>query len=258
MSVLYIAPNADFRDDVKRAYEKYVDRISRGTLMMLSPPGGERKYYVYEWFTRDSGKVFYVGKGTRSRYRHILYDMKRPRGAEYKELQDAFGIDCCFLAKGLTSREAEIYKLCMVIERTDAGEVLLQYANNPGVTAYWDRIEKIKTACANRTFTPEILVSDYRRRYFGVVPPAYDLFDMSRLHVTLHASFSQSSPDTIQEMGELRDLITSAGGRVYAKIAKGTQAVIELDCMDYDKYMQYKSAGLMVYHAFDVMQQLRE
>ena len=132
------------------------------------------------------------------------------------------------------------------------------YANNPGVTAYWDRIEKIKTACANRTFTPEILVSDYRRRYFGVVSPAYDLFDMSRLHVTLNASFSQSSPDTIQEMGELRDLITSAGGRVYAKIAKGTQAVIELDCMDYDKYMQYKSAGLMVYHAFDVMQQLRE
>ena len=64
MSVLYIAPNADLRDDVKRAYEKYADRISRGTLMMLSPPGGERKYYVYEWFTRDSGKVFYVDTAT--------------------------------------------------------------------------------------------------------------------------------------------------------------------------------------------------
>lgn len=258
MSVLYIGPNADLRDDVKCAYEKYADRISRGTLMMLSPPGGERKYYVYEWFTRDSGKVFYVGKGTGRRYRHILYDMKRPRGAEYKELQDTFGIDYRFLAKDLTSREAEIYELCMVIERADAGEVLLQFANNPGVATYWDKVEKIKSACISRAFTPQILVSDYRRRYLGVEPPAYDRFDMSRLHVTLRASFSQSSAETIQEMGKLRELISAAGGRAYATVAKGTQAIVEFDCMDYDKYVQYKSAGLMVYHAFDVMRRMRE
>ena len=29
----------------------------------------ERKYYVYVWFYKDTEKVFYVGKGTKYRYR---------------------------------------------------------------------------------------------------------------------------------------------------------------------------------------------
>lgn len=29
----------------------------------------ERKYYVYAWFYKDSGKVFYIGKGSKYRYR---------------------------------------------------------------------------------------------------------------------------------------------------------------------------------------------
>ena len=50
---------------------------------------GERKFYVYEWFTIDDNKVFYVGKGTGTRYNHIITsDMKRSKGALYKELQE--------------------------------------------------------------------------------------------------------------------------------------------------------------------------
>lgn len=37
----------------------------------------ERKYYVYEWYYKDSGKIFYVGKGCKYRYRSRKRDNKQ-------------------------------------------------------------------------------------------------------------------------------------------------------------------------------------
>lgn len=256
MSVLWLGQQSGLREDVSCIYEEYKDRISRGKLMMLSPPGGEEKFYVYEWFTKDTGKVFYVGKGTGSRYRHIIYDMKRPRGAEYKELREHFGIDSRFIAKGLTSREAEIYELCMIIRRTDQGEVLLQFGDNPGSQQYWADVENRQNACIQRNFAPEIVVDPYHRRYFDVVPPSYDPVDLSRLRVTFSASYSKDYSATRQEMEQVRALIDGAGGRVFATAAKSVQAIVEFDMMDYNRFMSYKAKGLLVYHAFDVVRHL--
>lgn len=258
MSMLWIGPPPKLRDDVAHMYEKYADRISRGDIMMLSPPGGESKYYVYEWFTRDMGKVFYVGKGTGRRYRHIISDMKRPRGKEYQELQDSFGIEYRFLVEGVTSFEAELYELCVILERTDAGEVLLQSAHGPGDAWYGAAAGSMVPACVRRDFVPEIIVSKYRSRYFGVEPPEYDAVDRTRLAVTFRASLTDGSPATVQEMERVKELIVSLGGKAFSTVAKGTQAVVEFDCMDYEQYVKYKSMGLLVYHAFDVARELKE
>lgn len=240
-------------EDVSAVCMKYAERSSELGLVQLSPPGGEKKFYVYEWFTKDTGKVFYVGKGTGSRYRHIISDMNRPRGKEYKELQKAFGIDYRFLIKGLTSREAELYEKCMILARIDAGEVLLQSANNPKAMECWGYGGDIKEKCIHRKFVPQILVGDYYRRYFGIVPPGYDQVDLTRLHVTFKRSFSRFSPDTTKEMEYLKILITKANGKVFSTVAKGTQAIVEFDCMTYEQFMKYKGMGLLVYHAFDVV-----
>ena len=256
MSTLFFSSSPQLRKDVAVLFEKYKNEIPRDALMMLSPPGGERKYYVYEWFTKDAGKVFYVGKGTGSRYRHILTDMNRPRGQEYLELQEQFGIDFRFLATDLTSREAEIYEICIMHERTDAGEVLLQSAHNPGATRYWEQVARMKDACAKRTFVPEIVVSDYRKRYFNVKAPSYDPPDLSVSAVTLLASVDKSAPGTASEINQLREQLLKSGRKVFATVAKKTQAVIEFDNMNYDDYIRYKEAGLLVFHAFDVQKAL--
>lgn len=259
MSTLWIGSKPELREDVAQLYEKYKDRMGAGMLMQIPPPGGEKNFYVYEWFTKDAGKIFYVGKGTGSRYRHIIYDMKRPRGACYKELQDHFGIDYRFLAKDLTSYEAAIYELCMLVERTDQGEVLLQSANNPGV---WDcfSFTHMRKACNGRDFIPAIIVDPYERRYFGVEPPNFDPVDLSKLRVTFRSSGAQIKPipATLQEMEQLREMIVKAGGRVYSTVAKGTQAIVEFDMMYYDRFMDYKEKGLLVYHAFDVVRCLKD
>ena len=258
MSTVWIGLKLELREDVAKLYEKYKSRIPRGTLSMLSPPGGEKKFYVYEWFTKDTGKVFYVGKGTGGRYRHILYDMKRPRGSCYKELQDHFGIDYRFLAKELTSREAEIYEICMTYERTDQGEILLQSANNPDFTN-WFSYDDMREVCNTRDFVPSIIVAPYESHYFGITPPSFDPVDLSKLRVTFHSSCTQIEPipATLREMEQLRAMIVKAGGRVYSAVAKGTQAIVEFDMMFYDQFMHYKKGkGILVYHAFDVAKAL--
>jgi len=118
----------DLREDVRKLYVKYRDKF------VFKVPdendyGNERRFYVYEWFTKDEEKIFYVGKGTGKRYNHILSDMKRSRGIYYKELQDNFGIDYRIVAKELTNLEAEIYEICWIHERTSQGEVLIQFVD---------------------------------------------------------------------------------------------------------------------------------
>ena len=257
MSSIWLGSEPELREDVVQLCEKYKDRIGADMLIQLPLPGGEKNFYVYEWFTKDAGKVFYVGKGTGYRYRHIIYDMKRPRGAQYRELQDHFGIDYRFLARGLTSYEAAIYELCILVERADQGEVLLQSANNPGAWD-WFSYDHMRAVCSGRDFVPAIIVDPYEKRYFGITPPAFDPVDLSRLCVTFRSSSAQIKPipATLQEMEQLREMIVNAGGRVYSTEAKGTQAIVEFDMMYYDRFMEYKSKGLLVYHAFDVVRRL--
>lgn len=254
MTLLRLGPTPTLREDVECIYNKYRDRISHGTLMMLSPDSGNSNYYVYEWFTKDSGKVFYVGKGTGNRYRHILTDMKRPRGKLYQELQDSFGIDYRFVVENLTSYESALYELCLILERFDEGEVLLQSANNPGQDVYWEQRQDMTSQCIARTFTPSIIVDPYHKKYFDIVPPQFDpVCEDGLSHVSLLASFSAGSPETTQEIEYLKNVLVSNGTKVFSTTAKSAKAVIEFDNMDYSKYLHYKERGLFVYHAFDVV-----
>ena len=253
MSILSLSRPIEIRDDVFAMYQKYKDRIHLGTLMMLPPSGGDPKFYVYEWLTADSKKVFYVGKGTGRRYKHILSDMDRDRGKEYAELQDAFGIEHRFVAECLTDFEACLYELCLIIQRTDEGEILLQSANNPAILKYWDDILQMRQLCAARIFEPKIYVDAYHKRYWNVQQPEFDHADKSALKkVHLSASFSGDSEKTKLEMDILKNQIELSGGIVYKTLAKSVKTIIEFDCLDYRKYKKYKSMGLNVFHAYDV------
>ena len=93
----------------------------------------ERKFYIYAWFIKGNNKrYFYVGKGTGSRYRHILNDIKilekNPRkykGKPYKLLQDEFGIESEFLYNDLTEKEATILEAYSMIKLYKNKEPLL-------------------------------------------------------------------------------------------------------------------------------------
>ena len=75
-----------------------------------------RNSYVYAWYTKTNPKkYFYVGKGKRDRYKHILKEIsdvennpRKYKGKAYKILKDNLGIDCEFLYESLTDKESTI------------------------------------------------------------------------------------------------------------------------------------------------------
>lgn len=90
-------------------------------------------FYIYAWYVKSNPKkYFYVGKGKKDRYRHILWDInaleKNPRkykGKPYKLLQDNFGIESEILYKELTEKEAIILEAYSIMEYLKNKEPLL-------------------------------------------------------------------------------------------------------------------------------------
>jgi tetratricopeptide (TPR) repeat protein len=245
----------ELREDVRELYEKYRKEFIT-KIVEEDDYGNERRFDIYEWFTKDTGKVFYVGKGTGARYNHIISDMKRSKGICYKELQENFGIDYRIIANELTNIEAEIYEICWIHERTSQGEVLLNFVDMPSdLDLYELTNEKFKT----RNFTPEIIFNDYRRRYFSVTEkPDFDSIDQDALLLT-HFLYSDSFTERFinQEKEEIRKWIEASLGRVYESLAKGAKSVIVFNILDYDKYHSLKEKGYKIYHSFHVLDYIR-
>lgn len=252
------------RKDVRELYEKHLDKIclTSGKMILTIRNGdvycsayedddydGERRFYVYEWYTKDKGKIFYVGKGTGKRYKHIYDDMKDSnRKEQYQELQDNFGIDCRIVADNMTNLEAMIYEKCWIRERTEQGEVLLQFADMP-LEAENEKCEMLWT----RNFTPYIEINDYKRRYFDVAETVdYDAVELEPLLCT---NFLSSRWDNYanHEKEIIMDYIESRSGRVYTTLAKSAKSVIELCILDYDRYKNLKEKGYLVYHARHIL-----
>ena len=120
------------RDDVRKIYDDNRD-IFWGHVIPHDEEDSPRKYYVYEWFTVSTNKVFYVGKGTGSRVQHILKEIeafeKNPRkykGSHYKVLMDCFGIDYRIIVDNLTDEESQIMELYTIVQRLLENHHLLQ------------------------------------------------------------------------------------------------------------------------------------
>lgn len=65
----------------------------------------EKKYYVYVWFYKDSGKVFYVGKGTKYRYRS-----KKRDNPKLVEIINSYDCDSKIIKNNLNEKEAFEYE----------------------------------------------------------------------------------------------------------------------------------------------------
>ena len=121
------------KDFVREIYEKYKETFD-DHLDIYDKPTDKSESYVYEWYTVATNKVFYVGKGVKDRYKHILQEIKtcednpkKYKGQRWKELRDAYGIDCRIIMDGLTDEEAQIMELYYIAKRIRERNPLLQH-----------------------------------------------------------------------------------------------------------------------------------
>lgn len=110
------------REDVKEIYLANKDIYDSIMGFEFDESDENRKYYVYEWFTKN-GKTFYIGKGTGKRYNHILKEIedyennpKKYKGKDYKLLKDSYGIEHSILMSNLTECEALIMESYYIME----------------------------------------------------------------------------------------------------------------------------------------------
>ena len=68
---------------------------------MTESNNNERRYYVYEWFFKDTGEVFYVGKGTKDRYKTT-----HNRDKFFKDMHATHECDVRITHSDLTEEEA--------------------------------------------------------------------------------------------------------------------------------------------------------
>ena len=231
---------------VQEAYIDLKNNSEYFCIPYLEENGDDRRFYVYEWYTKNPEMVFYVGRGTGSRYKHIITDMNRPRGELYKEFQEKFGIEHRIVLSGLTDQEASIYEIYQIWKRENEGEVLIQFEN---AFSYWkghqEQCDKVKCG-----IVPDIWISPVLKRYFpekvsGI--PKYDKIDGT---ILLNAYIIK---DVGEEVQFVIDKIESLGGKVYKSLAKNAKCVIETRVTSYEKYIEYKDRGYMIYHLLDVI-----
>lgn len=240
-----------YREDVRLLYEKYKDEL-RYQAPSYVPKGEERRFYVYEWFTKNKGYVFYVGKGTKNRYRHILDEVHK--NWDYELLHKSFGIDYRFVAEDLTSEEAEVYEFCWIRERLAQGEVLQQFSDLPfDNEAYKAKLKMNET----RSFVPRVEVDPFWQRYFDIEDNlTFDPIESDSLLYTYFRFPDAFSRDYIkEEQDRIKSFIEVAGGRVYKGPTKGAKSAIDFDMtLDYQSYLKLKESGCKVYHSLQVLE----
>ena len=95
-----------------------VARISFSGGYVGSSTGGQHSdYYVYEWFIKDTGEVFYVGKGRGDRYKEY-----HEKAYEAEKIRKAYDVGIRFVAQDLTEEQAleiETQEMTRILNETN-------------------------------------------------------------------------------------------------------------------------------------------
>lgn len=234
--------------EVKKIYEENTVLFEN---IYFDGDNNERRFYVYEWFTKDTGKIFYIGKGTGSRYNHIRWELDKDKGKYYKMLSESFGIESRFVLKGLTDLEAQIYEYYLIHKRNQEGEALIQFVDNNN--GFW-RGHQDMIALLDERITPQIYVRPFFSRYFGVDVINYDTPNEASVLFTHFVCTHNSGQLNFNiEIEKVKKYIEEKGGKVFASAAKSARSIIDCHITTYEWYLRYKEKNYQIFHLFDVL-----
>lgn len=80
----------------------------------------ERKYYVYEWYFKETGKIFYVGKGCKYRYRS-----RKRANKKFVEIINSYECDSRIIKNNLSEEEAFDFEKDVIEQYRKAGQPLI-------------------------------------------------------------------------------------------------------------------------------------
>lgn len=222
-------------------------------------------YYVYEWFIKDDGRVFYVGKGKGDRY-------KQDKNSLFVDVKQAFDCDVRFVEYGLTEYDALVLEEELFAKREKEGHVLTNI-----ITPNADGALKRRNEYEYMT-PPQVEVTRIDSEYFGVEARPFDEISQDALLKTyIHKMtcyglgnlyFKNERNECIQQQivekrinvlsEKVKTFIERKGGRLYRSKAKSIKSIIIYGGILHDSYQRYKDEGLEVYHLIDVLRYIED
>ena len=251
----------ELHDKVKELYNKYKGVCEKYLPSIFEADTQKHKYYVYAWYAKaETKRYFYVGKGTGSRYNHILNDIKKHKEGKqsirfqrYSEIQNRWGIDYEILLNGLTEYEALIYEECTKLEFLKNGEFLLCYEGIPAEYAYDEAI-------GERATEPNLTKSRIFERYFEdyTVPHFDEISEDDLMSVYIYPYFLDICDTTVISDKEIiLNWLTDKKAKIYKTVSKRTKSVIIQGTLRYDRYAEYRKKGKKIYSSKDVINYIK-
>ncbi len=101
----------------------------------------DNRFYVYKWYYKDSNKIFYIGKGTKSRYKNT-----KRRNQKFLEIYNANPSNCDveIIKYFDTEEEAFSYEKQLILDAWDNGEAEanIDCGGKGGYRAIWTERRK--------------------------------------------------------------------------------------------------------------------
>ncbi|MDU9693701.1 GIY-YIG nuclease family protein [Priestia aryabhattai] len=226
-------------------------------------------FYVYEWFIKETGEVFYVGKGRGNRYK-----AHHERAYEAEKIREMYDTDVRFVKKGLTEEEAvelESQEMTRILNETN------DRLTNRMIPFFTKRGNGYDRSSNTPSFqfetAPTLYVNEIEEHYYNLKPQLFDEVILESLKAPVFMNWNiDDQVNTIyggnveKYLGETKSLLLKNGSKVLkSQYAKSTTAWIYVGDESVTKYNLFQKNALdrigrkiPTYHLIDVWRFLKD
>lgn len=226
-------------------------------------------FYVYAWFIKDTGEIFYVGMGRNDRYKDF-----HERAYEAEKIRKMFDTGIRFVGKELTEEEAialESKEMIRILNETN------DRLTNRIIPFFTDRDNGYD--CSPDTpdlkfeITPYLYASEIEEHYYGIKYRSFDVVKDENLGAVVFITRNMRNEIDIIYGGNLdkyydetKELLSMNGNKILkTKFAKSVTAWIYIGTdyvtnfeKDQEKVLKELGRNIPTYHLLDVRNFLME
>ncbi|MCM3612695.1 GIY-YIG nuclease family protein [Planococcus sp. MERTA32b] len=226
-------------------------------------------FYVYEWFIKDTGEIFYVGKGRGNRFNTF-----HEKAYEAEKIRKLYDTSSRFIATNLTEEQAielESKEITRILNETNdrlTNRIIPFFTERDNGYDRSNNTPKLQFETA-----PHLYVSEIEEHYFGMKSRTFDKVNSEDLKAVAFITRNiRNEVDVIyggkleNYQTETRELLLAHGSKIIqSKFAKSVTAWIYIgdDYLssyqkDQDQAMEKLGRNVPTYHLLDVWKYLKE
>lgn len=226
-------------------------------------------FYVYEWFIKNTGEIFYVGKGRGNRYKAF-----HERAYEAEKIRKMYDTDSRFVGTRLTEEQA------IELENKEITRILNETTDRltnriiPFFTKRGNGYDRSpNTPDLQFETAPYLYASEIDEHYFGIKPRSFDEVKCENLKVIVFITRNLRDEISIiyggefdKYQGETVALLSTSGNKILkSKYAKSVTAWIYIGDdyvtnyeIDQEQALEKLGRNIPTYHLIDVWKFLKE